>query len=103
MFREQYSNYLYKTVESMLALSPNNRRKASEIYNELYPHEEQILNIEPFPEKVSYQQVRPVTTVPCGYGQNQAGSYAFQVPPPTQKVTYQPTVQTNSVKYQPYY
>lgn len=85
----------------MLALSPNNRRKASDIYNELYPHEDEILNIEPFQEKVDSAQVRP-PPVQHGYPQNQAGSYVFQVQPQIPRVTYQPpVVQGNYIKYQP--
>jgi hypothetical protein len=53
----------------MLTLNPNNRRKASEIYNELYPYEEQILNIESFQEKVNSSQVQP-GNASYGYGQS---------------------------------
>lgn len=63
--REKYSNYLVSTIASMLSLSPQGRRKASDIYNELYPFENQILDLEPFPESgvnnYMQQQVRPVS------------------------------------------
>lgn len=49
----------------MLSLDPQNRRSASDIYTELYPYEEQILDLEPFPERGANSnynpQVRPMS------------------------------------------
>lgn len=55
---------MFSTVVSMLAIRPNERRRASDIYNELLPHENQILDLEEFVmERVNYppQQIRPVS------------------------------------------
>lgn len=54
--REHYSPYLFATVVSMLNFDPNKRRKSSEIYNELYPHEFRILELEEFPTPFSQPQ-----------------------------------------------
>lgn len=45
IFRQKYSNYLYTTVASLLALNPKDRRRSSEVYKELYPFDSSILEL----------------------------------------------------------
>lgn len=44
-FRNKYSDYLYETVSSMLALNPQDRRRCSSIAASLYEYENQILDL----------------------------------------------------------
>ena len=61
---------MFNIVLSMLSLRPNERRSATDIYNELLPHENQILDLEEFTvERNSYQNqpMRPFSQqVPPG-------------------------------------
>jgi len=45
IFRQKYSNYLYTIVSSLLSLNPKDRRKSSDVYKELYPFENSILEL----------------------------------------------------------
>mgnify|MGYP001164687612 CR=1 FL=1 len=87
IFKQKYSIYLFNTLVSMLAINPSNRRKASDIYNELYPNEDQILNIEPF-NPPQFRQSTP-------YGQGQPLPFIMQAPQgqAPQRATYQQPVQ----------
>ena len=82
---------MFSTVLSMLSMRPHERRRASDIYNELLPHENQILDLEEFAaERSSYpsQQTRPVShQLPPGVHhyvdnrQTQPPAYHYSGPP----------------------
>lgn len=48
LFGEKYSSYLYEIVRGLLVENHIHRLKCSAIYAMLYPHEERILDLEPF-------------------------------------------------------
>ena len=78
-FRNKYSEYLYETVVSMLALNPQERRKCSTIAGALYEHENQILDLEHFTPAGSRQPQKP------GYGYQQPNVQYNQPPPQVTK------------------
>jgi len=98
-FRNKYSEYLYETVASMLALNPQDRRRCSSIAGALYEYENQILDLEHFTPAGSRQPQRP------GYGyQQQNVQYSQQPQVAKSPVYYQnqgPTVMASHNSYQP--
>lgn len=44
-FKEKYSDFLYQTVASMVALNPQDRKRCSAIASTLYEYEPQILDL----------------------------------------------------------
>ncbi|MCB1084431.1 MAG: hypothetical protein KDK61_08985, partial [Simkania sp.] len=60
IFKEKYSDYLFQTVASMLALNPQERRRCSSIASSLYEYEQYILDLEPFqPPRQGFTQPQP--------------------------------------------
>jgi hypothetical protein len=110
IFKERYSDYLYQTVASLLAINPGERKRSSEIYRVLSEYESQILDLEPFqvqnyrpPLRPSFngypnqsnnapvpgnyrpvdqivQQPQQVQQVPQYYGYGQSGQKVYQAP-----------------------
>lgn len=71
----------------MLAMSPEKRRSSSDIHKELCQHEDSILNLEPFPEKVIYKNPVVVQNLPfdparvhSGYGLPQRNTQGQYIP-----------------------
>ena len=63
-FKEKYSDFLYQTVASMIAVNPQSRKKCSTIASSLVEYEAQILDLEPF--TVNQQSYRPSQRVSQG-------------------------------------
>lgn len=105
-FKEKYSDFLYQTVASMLALNPQERRKCSAIATSLVEYETQILDLEPFTANPpSYRPAQRVSQgPPVVYNQTnpnfrpEVQQQANQLPP---YLYQQPKFYQGGYNYQP--
>ena len=106
-FKNKFSPYMFNILCSMLALRPNERRKCSDIYAELRPYEENILDLEPFEVRTftgGNPAIRQSNYLNQGYNlvqqhQPQQVQYHHVVQPPQ---VFQQQPQNNSNIHHPY-
>lgn len=89
MMKERYSAQLYDTVMAFLELNPNHRKGFLQIYEMLRPHEEKILDLQPFSLRASRAKPEPALSVSQSrvpeQGRSMHGSVKAPVSPPTQQ------------------